>query len=108
MRKTSVNMYTEQEKENHERVFFDELYRQLSTIGVKSIGVKEMSDKTLNLTYNGMQFGRVKFSRRGHTIQTLTYSKATWEKNITIEMLLNSIPKLVKYIMFLKRHERIL
>ncbi len=105
-------IYTKDDIIRHEELFFTELTHQLNQAGISGnlLHVHKFKDGTLNLQYKNMQFGRVKFSRFGHTVQVITPSAQNdidiyWFKGVTFEKLLNYIPRLVNYAKHLKGTE---
>lgn len=114
-KKARKAIYTKDDIIRHEELFFDELAHQLNQAGISGnlLHVHKFKDGTLNLQYKNMQFGRVKFSRFGHTIQVITSSAQDdidiyWFKGVTFEKLLNYIPRLVNYAKHLKTTENVL
>lgn len=97
-------IYSKEEVQKHETIFFQELKLQLASVGISYLHVDTMSDGTLNLTYYGMQFGRVKFSRTGHFIQILTKDTVRWESHKSIAEVIGEIPNLVSYVKKLSDH----
>lgn len=113
-KKARKAIYTKDDIIRHEELFFDELAHQLNQAGISGnlLHVHKFKDGTLNLQYKNIQFGRVKFSRFGHTIQVITPSVKDdidiyWFKGVTFEKLLNYIPRLVNYAKHLKTTENV-
>lgn len=100
-------IYTKKEIQKNETIFFQELKTQLASVGINYLHTEAMSDGTLNLTYYGMQIGRVKFSRTGHSIQILTKDDVRWETHKTIVDIISEIPNLVRYAKELSNYHKV-
>lgn len=57
---------------DQESRFIEKLANAMSEEEIKNTEINRMSDKCLNFTYKGMQFGRIKITKRTHWMQLLT------------------------------------
>lgn len=95
----SEKIYTKEDVSKHQDLFFKTLYAVLMAENIPIMERRKMSDGTWDLTIKHCQFGRVKFSQSGHSIQILYKNgRVQWKEKKTIQFLLSVIPKFVDYI----------